>query len=95
MSLPLMLLSRGPKWPSLLSHPRPRAEGCRRGDHCLAFVIGGALGAKDSEDRRPFLPISGYVFIVRESLFAYYPFLLLSFLCLAPSAGRRADFYRH
>jgi hypothetical protein len=71
------------------------AEGCRRGDHCLAFVIGGASGAKDSEDRRSFLPIFGYVFIVLESLFTYYPFLLLSFLCLAPSVGRRADFYRH
>jgi hypothetical protein len=43
--------------PRVRSDPRyllaldPRAEGCRRGDHCLAFVIGGAAGAKDSEDQ--------------------------------------------
>jgi hypothetical protein len=37
--------------PAIAPSSAPRAEGCRRGDHCPAFIIGGAAGAKDPKDK--------------------------------------------
>jgi hypothetical protein len=64
-------VSNGPGYRLALG---PRA-GCRRGDHCFAFVMSGAAGAKDSEDwAYVFAGFRIHIHSAR-SLFVYYLFL--------------------